>query len=83
VARLCLVSVGISSALSATTSLLEIAADLLVSPELAGVLQNSELIGMDVGDALAQGRVPAPATLAPVGLELAGIGAIRRKKACA
>ena len=49
-----------------------------MSPELAGVLQNTALTGVDVGDALVQGRsVAEPATvlLLLVGTALAGLPA--------
>lgn len=60
-----LFDVGIPSALSATTDMLMIAANLLVSPELAGVLQNIGLSGVDVGDALVEAvAVPEPGTTA-------------------
>ncbi len=69
-----LFDVGIPSILEPTESNLTIAGDLLVSPEFADFLGNTELTGADVGDALVEGRVPVPATLALIVLGLAGLG---------
>ena len=77
-----LFDIGIPTSLVATATELTIAADLLVSPELAGVLQNTALTGVDVGDALVQGRsVAEPATvlLLLVGTALAGVARRRSK----
>jgi hypothetical protein len=76
-----LFDVGIPSALSATASALTVAADLLVSAELAGALQNAGLIGVDVGDALIEASaVPEPGTLSLLlaGLLLGGVASTRR-----
>lgn len=76
-----LFDVGIPSFLSATAGALSIAANLLVSPELAGVLQNAGLIGVDVGDALVEASaVPEPGTLSLLlaGLLLGGVALSRR-----
>jgi len=62
---------------------LTIGADLLVSNEFATFLQDSgfatdDLTGADVGDALVEGVVPAPGTLALLGL--GGLAAARRRR---
>lgn len=65
-----------------TTLKLDLVADLLVSPELAGVLENSALIGAEVGEASINGEaVPEPTTI--MGALAAGglIAAARRRKA--
>lgn len=69
--------------LSATTSGLRIEADLLVSSEFASFLQTAglataDLTGADVGDALVEGVVPAPATAMLFGA--AGLGALARRR---
>ena len=46
----------------ASTSAFVVAADLLLSPELADTLQVSNLAGADVGDALVEGAIPEPAS---------------------
>lgn len=67
-----LFDVGVPSALSALRAMLSITADLLVSPELAGVLGDAALAGVDVGDALVEAvAAPEPGTLA---LALGGLG---------
>jgi hypothetical protein len=76
-----LFDVGIPSALTATGTWLTVAANLLVSSELAGVLGNADLTGVDVGDALVEAvAVPEPGTLSLVlaGLLLGGIAVSRR-----
>ncbi len=76
-----LFDVGIPSALTATGTWLTVAANLLVSSELAGVLGNAGLTGVDVGDALVEAAaVPEPGTLSLVlaGLLLGGIAVSRR-----
>lgn len=76
-----LFDVGIPSALSATTDMLMVAANLLVSSELAGVLGNAGLVGVDVGDALVEASaVPEPGTLSLMlaGLLLGGVAVARR-----
>jgi hypothetical protein len=65
--------------LTTSDSALTIGGDLLVSPELAGVLGNEELIYVDVGDALVEGRVPVPTTLALLAVGLAAAGGIGRR----
>ncbi len=80
-----LFDVGIPSSLSATDSGLMIFADLLVSPELAGVLQNMDLAGADVGDAYVNATaraVPEPGTLGLLlsALVLAGVTTRRRRQ---
>ncbi|MFK7883939.1 MAG: hypothetical protein AB8F26_07140 [Phycisphaerales bacterium] len=77
-----LFDVGAPSQLDATDSSLTIGADLLVSAEFAGFLQqnglaSSDLTGADVGDALVQ-AVPTPGGLAALGL--AGLVAARRRR---
>lgn len=74
-----LFDIGPPSTLDATDMMLTVGADLLVSPELAGVLEDTALIGVDVGDALVEGTagsvaVSEPGTLALMlsGLALAG-----------
>lgn len=62
---------------------LEIAADLLVSPEFAGFLvdqglASADLSGADVGDALVEGRVVPEPTTALLAL-LGGLVALRRR----
>lgn len=76
-----LFDVGIPSALTASSSWLMVAANLLVSSELAGVLGNMGLTGVDVGDALVEAvAVPEPDTLSLMlaGLLLGGIAVVRR-----
>jgi hypothetical protein len=82
-----LFDVGIPSSLSATDSGLMVFADLLVSPELAGVLQNMDLAGADVGDAFVNATaraaaVPEPGTLGLLlsALVLVGVTARRRRQ---
>ncbi len=78
-----LFDVGIPSALTATTSMLMVAANLLVSSELAGVLGNAGLVGVDVGDALVEAvAVPEPGTLSLLlaGLLLGGVAVARRSR---
>jgi hypothetical protein len=78
-----LFDVGIPSALTATGTWLTVAANLLVSSELAGVLGNADLTGVDVGDALVEAvAVPEPGTLSLVlaGLLLGGIAVSRRSE---
>jgi hypothetical protein len=77
-----LFDVGIPSALSALRTMLSITADLLVSPELAGVLGDAALAGADVGDALVQAvATPEPGTLALLlgGLGFLGFTLVRRR----
>ncbi|MEM6333920.1 MAG: PEP-CTERM sorting domain-containing protein [Planctomycetota bacterium] len=71
--------------LSATPAGLTIEADLLVSPEFAGflldnALASTNLTGVDVGDALVEGVVPEPATLA-LGLVAVAAASLRRRAA--
>jgi hypothetical protein len=76
-----LFDIGIPSALTATTDMLMVAANLLVSSELAGVLGNLGLIGVDVGDARVEAvAVPEPGTLSLMlaGLLLGGVAVARR-----
>ncbi len=78
-----LFDVGAPSDLSATGSGLLIEADLLVSSEFASFLQgaglaSADLTGADVGDALVEGVVPAPATAMLLGA--AGLGALARRR---
>ncbi len=78
-----LFDVAAPSDLSASTDGLLIEADLLVSSEFAGFLSSaglasSDLTGADVGDALVEGVVPAPATAALLGL--AGLAAANRRR---
>jgi hypothetical protein len=76
-----LFDVGIPSALTATNQWLTVAANLLVSSELAGVLGNAGLTGVDVGDALVEAvAVPEPGTLSLMlaGLLLGGVLVARR-----
>jgi hypothetical protein len=80
-AGVALFDVGTPSSLIATDSELTIAANLLVSPELAGVLGNVNLAGVDVGDALVAAEVPEPGTLALLALGLAGLAMARRRSA--
>lgn len=74
------------SSLAATGSSLDIAANLLVSPEFAGFLQqnslaSSDLSGVDVGDALvAAGAVPEPSSVALAGLVVAAAATRRRNR---
>jgi hypothetical protein len=76
-----LFDVGTPSTLIATDSALTVAANLLVSSELAGVLQNTALTGVDVGDALVAAQVPEPGTLALLALGLAGLALARGRSA--
>ena len=78
-----LFDVAAPSDLSATTDGLLIEADLLVSNEFATFLSDaglaaSDLTGADVGDALVEGVVPAPATAALLGF--AGLAAANRRR---
>lgn len=78
-----LFDVASPSDISATSSGLLIEADLLVSSEFSTFLQDaglasSDLTGADVGDALVEGVVPAPATAMLFGV--AGLGAIARRR---
>jgi hypothetical protein len=78
-----LFDVGIPSNLSFddTTLKLDLVADLLVSPELAGILENSALAGAEIGAASINGEaVPEPTTI--LGALAAGglITAARRRK---
>lgn len=78
-----LFDVGIPSALTASTDMLMIAANLLVSTELAGVLGNLGLTGVDVGDALVEAvAVPEPGALSLMlaGLLLGGLVVARRSQ---
>jgi hypothetical protein len=71
-----LFDVGIPSALEFSSTELTIAADLLVSSEFAAILEQ-DVAGVDAGDALVEGRVPAPATLVLLGIGLAAGAGIR------
>ncbi len=78
-----LFDVASPSTLEATGDGLTIGADLLVSNEFATFLSDaglaaSDLTGADVGDALVEGVVPAPATAAL--LALGGLAATRRRR---
>jgi hypothetical protein len=78
-----LFDVSTPSDLSATGDGLRIGADLLVSSEFAGFLQgaglaSADLTGADVGDALVESVVPAPATAMLFGM--AGLGAFARRR---
>jgi len=78
-----LFDVASPDSLSATGDGLSISADLLVSSEFATFLSDaglasSDLTGADVGDALVEGVVPAPATAAL--LAVAGLGAATRRR---
>ncbi len=75
-----LFDVGAPSLLAPEESSLTIGADLLVSPEFASFLGDAGLTGADVGDALVEARVPVPATLALLGLGIAGISYRHRKQ---
>jgi hypothetical protein len=75
-----LFDVAAPSLLAPEESSLTIGADLLVSSEFANFLGNADLTGTDVGDALVEAGVPVPATLALLGLGIAGIGYRRRKQ---
>ncbi len=57
---------------------LVIAANLLVSPEFAAFLGDETLTGADVGDALVEANVPAPAAAAL--LACGGLAATRRRR---
>lgn len=78
-----LFDVASPDSLSATGDGLSIGADLLVSSEFATFLRDAglasaDLTGADVGDALVQGVVPAPATALLLGA--AGLGAAVRRR---
>jgi len=66
--------------LDAGESLLQIEADLLVSPEFATVLGNGALAGADVGDALISGTAAIPEPSSAIVLSVFGFAfAIRRR----
>jgi len=78
-----LFDVASPDSLSATSDGLSIGADLLVSSEFATFLQDAglasaDLTGADVGDALVEGIVPAPASALLLGV--AGLGAAARRR---
>ncbi|MEO1008947.1 MAG: hypothetical protein AAFX79_10285 [Planctomycetota bacterium] len=78
-----LFDVGTPSDLVADDTGLQIGADLLVSNEFATFLVDqglaaSDLTGADVGDALVEGVIPAPASLALLGM--GGLLAARRRR---
>ena len=78
-----LFDVASPDSLDATSDGLTIGADLLVSSEFATFLSDaglasSDLTGADVGDALVEGVVPAPASA--VLLAVAGLGAATRRR---
>ncbi|MEN0020009.1 MAG: hypothetical protein AAF747_03890 [Planctomycetota bacterium] len=60
----------------ASSSLLSLDVDLVVSPEFASFLGNTALTGADVGDAQINGLVPTPGTAAA----LLGLGAIAARR---
>ncbi len=66
------------SAVVADGTGLQIAANLLVSPEFANFLGDSALTGADVGDAFVNAAIPAPGAAAMLGL--AGLAAVRRRR---
>ena len=67
------------SGLVATADTLEIAANLLVSPEFAAFLGDPNLAGVDVGDALVQASaIPEPSSIALFGL--IGLAACFRRR---
>lgn len=78
-----LFDVASPDSLSATGDGLSIEADLLVSSEFATFLRDAglasaDLTGADVGDALVEGVVPAPASALLLGV--AGLGAATRRR---
>ena len=80
-----LFDVGVPDALTATPNALIVAADLLVSPELAGILENAALAGVDVGDALVEAQARAvgePQSLLLLALVVSGLlgASLRRKR---
>ncbi len=67
------------STLTAGASSLVVGGDLVVSPELAGVLGDNNLTGVDVGDALVEAKsIPEPGSLAV--LAISSLVLVRRKR---
>ena len=77
-----LFDIGSLDVTTASTTLLLAAGDLLVSSTLAGVLGNTQLTGVDVGDALVRATaVPEPGVLALLLVSgIAGVYAGRRRR---